>query len=155
MNLARALQVDKSDSFIFPKTASAREWMISGGFEFANSSKEELTGKPGQAFQGGWLGLESFGRATYVAVAIIEDADFEALIETLAAHFVSAYGAPSLEAARPVAYAELQHMVDLCNEHEPNTILTVRRAFSDDGIEETFHVIDSPEVEMEMQGAPS
>ena len=155
MNLARALQFDKSDSFIFPKAAPAREWVISGSFEFGSLSADDLTGQTGRAFTDGWLGVESFGRTTYAAVAQIEDDAFEALIDSLAAHFVSAFGAPSLEAARPVAYAELQHMVDLCNEHEPNTILSVRRELTDSVIEEVFQIIESPEVEMELQAATS
>jgi len=149
MKLARAIHFDKSDSFVFHNGARTGEWAISGGFEFSNWGESDLVGKARQAFANGWLGVETFGRVTFVAVTQIEENEFEALIDALAQHFVTTYGAPSVEAARPVAFAELQHMADLCDEHDPNTLLTVKRELTEAGIKEAFRIIESPEAEFE------
>ncbi len=72
MNLARAIHVDESDMHVFAQPARTGEWCISGGFEFSNWTEEQLTGKARQAFANGWLGVETFGRVTFVAVTKIE-----------------------------------------------------------------------------------
>ena len=41
---------------------------VSGAFAFSNLAEGDLTGKLRQEFANGWLGLESFGRATFIAV---------------------------------------------------------------------------------------
>ena len=42
-------------------------------------------------------GLDSFGRATFVAVCPIDEATYEALIDRLAIYFVESWGAPSFD----------------------------------------------------------
>ena len=95
MKLARTIHLDESDENVFELPAATGEWAINGGFEFSNWTEADLTGKARQAFANGWLGLESFGRSTFVAVAQIEPHEFERLVDALAAHFVDAYGAPA------------------------------------------------------------
>lgn len=141
MKLARAIHFDESDQMVFANPARTGEWCISGGFEFSNWTEADLSGKARQAFSNGWLGLETGGRVTLVAITQIETAEFETLCEMLAAHFVTFYGAPSADAARPVAQEELRQMVDLCDEHDPNTVLTVSRELSDAGVRETYRAI--------------
>ncbi len=150
MNLARAIHFDESDTLVFHSPARTGEWAISGGFEFSNWGEGDLTGKARQAFSNGWLGLETFGRVTFVAVTKVEEAEFEALVESLAQHFVNIYGAPSVEAARPVALDELNHMVELCAGHEANTLLTVARELTESGVAEAYRVIDAPEAELDI-----
>ena len=143
MNLARAIQFDESDQNVFHSPARTGEWAISGGFEFSNWGLDDLVGKARQAFANGWLGAETFGRVTFVAVTKIEQSEFDALADNLAQHFVDIYGAPSLDAARDVALEELQHMAELCEEHDANTLLTVLRSLTDAGVKETFRIIQS------------
>ncbi|MDH5453396.1 MAG: DUF6505 family protein [Paracoccaceae bacterium] len=143
MYLARAIHFDESDRNVFHSPARTGEWAISGGFEFSNWSEGDLTGKARQAFANGWLGVETFGRVTFVAVTQIEPAEFEALAERLAQHFVEVYGAPSIEAAAPVARDELQQMVDLCADHAPNTVLTVLRELTESGVREQYRFIEA------------
>lgn len=143
MKLARAIHFDESDSRVFSSPARTGEWCLSGGFEFSNWTEGDLTGKPRQAFSNGWLGLETFGRVTFVAVTALEPAELEALTDQLAGHFVTYYGAPSVEAARPVAQEELAQMVALCDDHAPNTLLTVARELSESGVREAYRVIES------------
>ena len=145
MYLARAIHFDESDRNVFHNPARTGEWAISGGFEFSNWGEADLVGKARQAFANGWLGIETFGRVTFVAVTRIEEAELEQLTDTLAQHFVDVYGAPDLAAARPVAREELAHMADLCADHAPNTVLTVLRELTDAGVKEQFRYIEASE----------
>ncbi|PCJ74588.1 MAG: hypothetical protein COA53_09495 [Rhodobacteraceae bacterium] len=150
MNLARAIHFDESDTLVFHNPARTGEWAISGGFEFSNWGEGDLTGKARQAFANGWLGLETFGRVTFVAVTKIEPDEYQALETALAQHFVDIYGAPSLEAARPVAEDELKHMVELCEGHDPNILITVARELGDAGVSEAYRIIEAPDAEMDI-----
>ncbi len=139
--LARVIRLDDSDLNVFEPAAEIGEWAISGAFAFSDCTEAELTGKRRQAFANGWLGLESFGRSTFVAVAPITAAELAALTDSLARHFVENYGAPSLDAARPVAEGEIRQMQDMCEDHPPNTLFVVERSLEDLGIREKFRVI--------------
>ncbi len=139
--LARAIHFDESDMRVFASPARTGEWCISGGFEFSNWGEADLEGKARQAFSNGWFGLETGGRVTFVAVTQVEAAELAALTDALAQHFVTYYGAPSVEAARPVAAEEVAQMADLCAEHDPNTLLTVARELSEAGVRETYRSI--------------
>jgi len=143
MKLARAIHFDESDMNVFHSPARTGEWCISGGFEFSNWSDADLVGKARQAFTNGWLGVETFGRVSFVAVTQIEEHEFTLLLDGLAAHFVELYGAPSLEDARPVAEEELRQMIDLCDEHDSNTVMSVTRQLSEAGVREAYRIIQS------------
>ena len=149
LQLARAIHFDESDQRVYHSPARTGEWCVSGGFEFSNWSDGDLTGKPRQAFANGWLGVETFGRVTFVAVTQIEEAEFDTLSTALAQHFVTVYGAPDLASAMPVAVEELTHMADLCADHAPNTLLTVQRELTDAGVNEAFHVIEPQDAGLE------
>ncbi|MCR9156749.1 MAG: DUF6505 family protein [Rhodobacteraceae bacterium] len=148
MKLARAIHFDESDQRVFHSPARTGEWCISGGFEFSNWSEGDLEGRAKQAFSNGWLGAETFGRVSFVAVTQMEPAEYAALVDGLAQHFVDIYGAPSIDAARPVAEAEIAHMAELCDEHAPNTLLTVSRELTEAGVNEAFRVIEPQEADM-------
>ena len=150
MKLARAIHFDESDMNVFHAPARTGEWCLSRGFEFSNYSEADLSGKARQAFANGWLGLETFGRVTFVAVTLIEPAEREALETALAQHFVEVYGAPSLEAARGVAAEEIAQMADLCDEHDANTLLTVARELTDAGVRESYRVIEAQAAELDL-----
>ena len=145
MLLARAIHFDESDRNVFHRPARTGEWAISGGFEFSNWSEVDLTGKARQAFANGWLGVETFGRVTFVAVTRIEPAEYEMLVERLAQHFVDVYGAPDIATARPTAIEELAQMADLCADHAPNTVLTVIPELTAAGVREQFRFIAANE----------
>ncbi|PWE32579.1 hypothetical protein DDZ14_09285 [Maritimibacter sp. 55A14] len=143
MKLARAIHFDESDTRIFHNPARTGEWAISGGFEFSNWGEGDLVGKARQAFANGWLGLETFGRVTFVAVTQVEATEAEALVHGLARHFVDIYGAPSVEAALGTAREEIAHMADLCEDHDPNTLLTVARELTEAGVREQYRAIEA------------
>ncbi|GAB4385240.1 DUF6505 family protein [Albidovulum sp.] len=149
MQLARAIHFDDSDRNVYFNPARTGEWAISGGFEFSNWTEADLVGKARQAFANGWLGLETFGRVTFVAVTRIEPPERAALEQALAAHFVSVYGAPSLAAALPVAREEIAQMADLCADHAPNTVLTVLRELTEAGVREQYRYIEAGDARLE------
>ena len=142
MKLARAIHFDESDQRVFHSPARTGEWCVSGGFEFSNWTQADLSGKARQAFSNGWLGIETFGRATFVAVTQVEEAEIASFTDVLAQHFVTYYGAPTVEAAHGVARQELEHMIELCEDQEPNTLLTVLRELTTAGVKESFRSIE-------------
>lgn len=157
MKLARAIHFDESDQRVYAVPARTGEWCLSGGFEFSDWTEEDLAGKARQAFSNGWLGLETGGRVTFVAVTRIEPGEIETLTDLLAAHFVTYYGAPSPEAARPVAAEELAQMADLCEDHDENTLLTVARELTPSGVREAYRVIAPDDARLEqfaIHGSP-
>lgn len=143
MNLARAIHFDESDTRVFHNPARTGEWCVSGGFEFSNWTEADLTGKAKQAFSNGWFGLETGGRVTFVAITQVEPSEVEALTNMLAHHFVTYYGAPDINAARPVAAQEIADMAELCDDHDPNTLLTVARELTEAGVRESYRVIEA------------
>ena len=150
MKLARAIHFDESDLRVFHNPARTGEWCLSGGFEFSDWGEADLVGKARQAFANGWLGLETFGRVTFVAVTQIEPDEAGALTEALAHHFVAFYGAPDIDAARPVARDELAQMADLCADHAANMLLTVSRELTSAGVRESFSVIEPQGAELDL-----
>lgn len=145
MKLPRVVRFDDSDSRVFERAAEDGEWAVPGGFEFAGDTAETLVGKRRQAFANGFLGLASFGRSTFVAVASADDTVRRRLVEVLADHFVDRYGAPDRAAALPVAEEEVAFAAELCAEYEPGTTLTVARELGPDGVREAFRRVAAAE----------
>ena len=143
MRFPRTTRLDGSDSHVFEPVAAPGEWAVSGAFAFADADPETLTGKARQAFANGFLGMESFGWSTFVAIADIDEDSYEAVVSALARHFVASYGAPTLEAALVAARQETEFAASL-SDHEIHTLLAVERSFGDDGIVERFKVIQPP-----------
>ena len=142
LRFARAIHFDESDRNTYFNSARTGEWCIPGSFEFSNWSKIDLQGKARQAFASGWLGLETFGRVTFVAVTRIEPQEIDSLVAALSQHFVVFYGAPSAEAAAGVARGEIEYMSGICRDHAINTVLSINRDLVEDGVRERFHTIE-------------
>ena len=51
--------------------------------------------------------------------------------------------------ALPVAMDEINHMAELCEDHAPNTLLTVMRELTDAGVKEAFRAIEAQEAGLE------
>jgi hypothetical protein len=150
LKLARTIRFDESDQNVFARPAEPGEWAIPGGFEFSNWTEDDLAGKARQAFANGWLGLASFGRATFVAVARIEPAEIDAVVAALATHFAEVWGAPDRASAEAAAREELAFMQELCDDHAPNTLLVVTREMTPAGVRESFRAIvpDAAEIDL-------
>lgn len=139
--LARTIHFDESDQQVFTRPAPTGEWAVSGGFEFSNWGEGDLQGKARQAFANGWMGVGSFGRATLVAVMQIEADELETVKQALAQHMLEVYGAPSPEVAYVAASHEVDFMIELCEDQDPNTLLAVNRELTEAGVREQFRAI--------------
>ncbi|MBK1697530.1 DUF6505 family protein [Rhodovibrio salinarum] len=140
MKFPRVIRLDGSDPRVYARAAEPGEPAVTGTFAFADTEPESLAHADRLAFAGGWLGTESFGRATLVEVAKITEATFFQIVEQLARHFVDHYGAPSLTEALPVAREECDYAAGLCD-HPMHTLLAIERAPSDEGVRERIKVI--------------
>ncbi len=140
MRFLRTIRLDHSDLQVFPLAAAPGEWAVPGSFAFAQGNPEALAGKDKQAFRNGWLGTESFGRATLVEVAEIDEAGFFQVVERLAQHFVEVYGAPSLTAALPAARAEADYAHGL-SDQKLHSLLAIERELGGAGVTERVGVI--------------
>ena len=131
MNLARTIRFDASDLNIFPVAAEEGEWAVTGSFTFQHLREDQITGKVRQAFANGFLGVESFGYSTFVAVASASPEARAALRDQLIRRFV--------------ADEEIGFMIDLCSGHKPGTLLVVQREWAEDGIRESFRHMPKPD----------
>jgi len=144
MRFLTVVRFDASDDHVYARTARPDEIAVPGAFEFSNLSEQALTGKVRQAFSNGFLGLESFGRATFTSVSEITGTEFERMIENLSRHFVDVYGAPDSQSAENFARQEAAFVEDLCKDNLLNTIFAVSRTLDEGGIHEEFRIIKPP-----------
>ena len=149
MKLARTIHFDESDQQVFARPAATGEWAVSGGFEFSNWTDADLTGKARQAFSNGWMGVGSFGRATFVAVIDVQESEIVEATQALADHMLEVYGAPSPEVAYVAAAHEIEFMQELCEDQDPNTLLAISRELTEAGVKEQFRAIKPQETELE------
>ncbi len=140
MKFPRCIRLDPSDLNIYRLAAEPGEWAVAGGFAFAEADPSAFDNKDKLAFESGWLGTESFGRASLVEVAEIAEAGFARVVERLAHHFVEAYGAPDLAAALPAARQEADDAAGLCD-HKLHSLLALERDMTEAGVVERFRVI--------------
>lgn len=145
MRFLRVIRFDGSDEHVFANSAQADELAISGAFEFSDIADDDLKGKLRQAFANGFLGLGSFGRATFVTISDVTDNEFEKIIEDLSQHFIDVYGAPDKPSAMNAAREETDFVEELCKDNLLNTIFSVSRTLDDTGIHEEFRIIKPPE----------
>ena len=145
MKLLRTIRFDASDERVFDVAAAPEEWAVSGAFAFADAAPGSLAGKSRQAFANGFLGVASFGRATFATVADASASDLEAIEQALVRHFVAHHGAPDDAAARVAAAEETAFVRELCADAPINTVFTVRRTWDGEGrIKEEFRTIRPP-----------
>jgi hypothetical protein len=143
MLFPRVIRLDASDERVYETPARPGEWAVPGAFAFIEIDTDNLTGKARESFRHGFLGTESFGWSTLVQVDEIGIVDYLAVIERLAAHFVQRYGAPNLDVARDVAQEEAEFAASICN-HPRNTLLALVRESGEEGIIESFRVVQPP-----------
>jgi hypothetical protein len=141
MRFPRTIRFDVSDEQVFERAAEPDEWAVSGAFAFADADPDSLSGKRRQAFRSGFLGTRTFGWSTFAVVAEIGTDELEAVVDSLARHFIEHYSAPSLEAASLAARAETEFAAGLCD-HKTNTLIAVEREFGLKGIVERFRTIE-------------
>lgn len=143
MHFPRALRLDESDSQIYETPAQPGEWAVPGSFAFLDDDPIKLTGKRRQAFLHGFLGTVTFGWSTLAQVEEISEAEYQGVIDSLAAHYVAHYGAPDLASAAAAAREEAEFAASICD-FELHTLLALKREMSAEGIVESFKRVRPP-----------
>lgn len=140
MKFPRTIRLDISDVNSFPLAAEPEEWAVTGTFAFADADPAAMSAKEQLAFRNGWLGTESFGRSTFVQVAVIPESAFEDVVRRLAAHLFEHFGAPDMLTAAGAARQEAEDTAGLCD-HPAGTMLGIDREFTEEGVAEKIRVI--------------
>lgn len=144
MRVLRAIRFDATDERVFERAARADEISVLGTGFFDGVPAEALTGKRRQAFAAGFLGAESLGFTTFVAVGEAGEDAVSRATEALAYRCFAELGAPDLDSARRAAGAEMGEARRLAEAHPVNTVLAVERALDAEGIRERVRVVPPP-----------
>jgi hypothetical protein len=140
--LPRTIRLDPSDKHIFAPAADPGEWAVPGTFLFWDRPADSLSRKEAIAFRSGFLGVDSFGHSTLVAVQDARPDERAAMVDRLAAQLVVHLGAPSIDIARPAAEQEVALAESLCAGHAIGTLIALHRKRGDDGdIREQFRTL--------------
>lgn len=140
--LPRTIRLDPSDTVVFAHAAEPGEWAVPGTFIFAGRDPKRLGRKEQVAFRSGFLGIDSFGYSTLVAVQQASEEEREVAIGRLARQFVKELGAPDERTARPAAEEEIAYAADLCRGHAVNTLIALHRGHEEGGaIRERFRTL--------------
>jgi hypothetical protein len=137
LKLPRTIRLDPSDTFVFERAAGPGEWAVVGSFLFWDADIANLAGKARAAFRAGFVGVESLGFSTLVAVTKATEEERDGAVEALARHIHERLGAPSLEAARRAAREEVDFAASLCQEDE-GTVIAMHRTLEGETIREQF-----------------
>lgn len=140
LKLPRTLRLDLSDTFIFPRAAEPEEWAVTGSFLFWDVDVAALSGKERAAFRAGFVGVESLGFSTLVAVAEATEAERDRAVEALSRHLLERFGAPDEAAARAAAREEIDFAASLCG-HEPGTVIALHRSLEGGEVRERFRTL--------------
>lgn len=142
MKFLRTARLDDSDDHVYSPAAVTGEPAVTGTFvfSFAEEAPETLSGKAGQAFRSGFLGLNSFGWSTIARIEEIDAVEYRHIVATLAQHLVDQYGAPSVDEALPFARQEIEYAASLCDD-SPGTMLVIERHADQEGIHECFRKV--------------
>lgn len=133
----RVIRLDDSDLRIYDQAANPGEVAVPGGFEFLHDSIESLEGKRLQAFSSGFLGIETAGRTTLVAISCLGSEEYQNAINQLTINLLTNFGAPDRSRALRAATEEISYTESLC-EYDEGTILALDREFTDEEIRESF-----------------
>lgn len=141
MKLLRTIRLDPSDTFVYERAANPGEWAVPGAFEFWSTDPRVLTGRPRQAFRGGFLGLTSFAWSTLVVAQPITEGERQQVVEQLTTYLVEAHGAPDVARARVAAEEEIAAAIGLAD-HPEGTLIALHRTIDADGnIREQFRTL--------------
>jgi len=123
----QAVRLDATDERVFPAAAAAGEWLVPAGALWAGVDPARLDRKTRLAFRAGFLGIESFGFASFARAAPIEPAAFAALRPRLAEGLLARAGAPHRPAADAAAAAFLEDSASLARDLPASALLAIER----------------------------
>ena len=140
MKLLRTLRLDPSDTFVFPRAAEPEEWAVTGSFLFWDVDPADLQGRERAAFRAGFVGVESLGFSTLVAVAEANGTEWDEAVRALSRHLLERFGAPSPEAAEAAAREEIDFAASLCA-HPVGTVVALHRTLEEGTVRERFRTL--------------
>lgn len=141
MKFPRTIQPDLNRSKFPDPIARAGEWAVTGAFRFAHRDPATLHARELERFKHGWLGLDSFGDATIVEIAELDEATYDALIRRLTAHLMTHYGIADVDPAVETALEEMAFAASLAT-HPVGTRLALDRELNDQGLIEKTRIVD-------------
>lgn len=144
LTLLKTLRLDASDDVVFESAAAGGEIAVPGSFQFLGQDPATLTGKRRQAFNAGFLGIESFGFSTLAVVADVSETVRDEAIARLADHLLAAWGAPDPVTARAAAADEVAFSAELARQ-PTGTVVALARRLDDGEIRERFRTLERTE----------
>ena len=135
--LPKVVRLDDSDTQVYELAANPGEVAVPGGFEFLEDSIDRMHGKRLQGFLTGFLGIESFGRSTLVAITSIDPEEYQNAINQLSVNILSLFNTLDRSSALKAAIDEIHYAESLC-EYDEGTLLALEREFVDQDIKERF-----------------
>ncbi len=146
MRLLRAVRLDATDERVFPCAAADGEWLLPGGFLWPGVDPTSLDGKTRLAFRQGFLGIASWGFASFATAGKLAPGEFEGLRALLATQLVERAGAPDREAAEAAAAELLADCAALARDLPRGALLAVERAIdpTTGELRERFRKLEAP-----------
>ena len=135
--LPKVVRLDGSDIQVYESAANPGEIAVPGGFEFLEDSINKMHGKRLQGFLTGFLGIETFGRSTLVAITSIDSEEYQNAINQLSVNILSLFSTLDRSSALKAALDEIHYAESLC-EYDEGTVLALEREFIDKDIKERF-----------------
>ena len=146
LRLLRAVRFDATDERVFPAAAAEGEWLVTGSLLWAGIAPERLERKMRLAFAQGFLGIESFGFASFAAAAPIEPDAARALEEGLADRLLERMGAPDRATAARAAAELLADSAALARDLPKGALLAIERRIDPEtgGVAERIRKLEAP-----------
>lgn len=146
MKLLRAIRFDATDERVFPAAAAEGEWLVTGSFLWAGLDPERLDRKARLAFAQGFLGIASFGFASFAAAGRIAEEEVARLTELLAERLCERCGAPDRAAASAAARELIADSKSLAEGLGAGALLAIERRFdaSSGALKERIRRLEAP-----------
>lgn len=146
MRLLRAIRVDATDERVFPVAAADGEWLVTGSSLWAGVDPDRLDRKMRLAFAQGFLGIESFGFASFATAAPIDPDAARALEARLAERLLERAGAPDPATAATAAAELLADSAALARDLPKGSLLAIERRIDPEsgGVAERIRKLEAP-----------
>jgi len=146
LRLLRAVRFDATDERVFPIAAAEGEWLVTGSFLWAGVDPERLDRKMRLAFAQGFLGIESFGFASFATAAPIEPDAARALEDRLTHRLLEQMGAPDRATAARAAAELLADSAALARDLPEGALLAIERRIDPEsgGVAERIRKLEAP-----------
>lgn len=122
----------------YTPAATAREWAVPASFRQGQIDPSDPDAA--KDVHNLWLGVESFGHARLVEVAMISENEYQRTMNRIAHFILEQKITADLSAAFDRAQDEMEHTAKLAD-RELGTVLAIERVLTKHGVSETFQVV--------------